>query len=260
MALCPDGTQQTGQGHRCASFSPSRSHDVLGGRLTPPIHPSSFSLSCAPAGCSNNRPSRDLHRGPARPGALVRTPDVNLFHARCAFQNLTGKSYILSYWIISIFWNTTSELRVKLSEMAERIHALETALRDATAPSHPLLSEELLRISNPLEPVRPHGNGAATGTRHTTPLNDQLQQHHQHALQQQQSSPVDTPSPSASSAVVKVEDEARVLDAFGSLSLSNSGGSKFFGHNANAWVRLYYIPVTHVFVLLMTWDTLVDAP
>jgi hypothetical protein len=125
-----------------------------------------------------------------------------------------GHQYVL---VLSVFplpltalrslWNSTTELRAKLAEFAERIQQLEDALRVAHAAIshglHPLLSDELLRIKE---------SAAAPTTE----------------------SMADDSSPSQASA-----PSVELLDRFGSLSISLSGGSKHFGHAANSWVRIF---------------------
>ncbi|KAJ7224484.1 fungal-specific transcription factor domain-containing protein, partial [Mycena pura] len=102
---------------------------------------------------------------------------------------------------------STQELHEKISELATRIRELEDALRSSHAhlskDSHPLLSEELLRIKAPLQ-------------REVSALRNQSND-------------------------VTVKDEEHnpdVVDAFGSLSISMSGGAKYFGTTANSWYFL----------------------
>ncbi|KAH8116341.1 fungal-specific transcription factor domain-containing protein [Phellopilus nigrolimitatus] len=94
---------------------------------------------------------------------------------------------------------STQELHEKISELCNRIRELEDALRESHShmsnQSHPLLSEELLRLKAPLqrETNEPTSNG------------------------------------------VKEELSADVVDSFGSLSITHSGKTKFYGHTANSW-------------------------
>ena len=97
---------------------------------------------------------------------------------------------------------STTELHDKISELCNRVRELEDALRDShrrvSEDPHPLLSEELLRIKAPLE-------------RETVADKDAHK-------------------------AAKEELNADVLDSFGSLSISQSGRSKYYGHIANSWV------------------------
>uniref|UniRef100_A0A0W0FX10 Zn(2)-C6 fungal-type domain-containing protein n=1 Tax=Moniliophthora roreri TaxID=221103 RepID=A0A0W0FX10_MONRR len=99
---------------------------------------------------------------------------------------------------------STQELHEKIHELANRVRELEDALRvdhaQITNEQHPLLSEDLLKIKAPLQREVPAlRNGA-----------------------------------------VKQEEESNpdVVDAFGSLSISMSGKTKYFGHIANSWLFL----------------------
>jgi hypothetical protein len=114
-----------------------------------------------------------------------------------------------------LFWSTTSELRVKLSQFADRIHALEAALESAhalvdTAP-HPLLSEDQLRIAH---------FGAPTSY-----------SAHESAVEEENNDDS-----------VMIEDEETTdnvkgtMDHFGSLAISRSGESQFFGRAAYSLV------------------------
>jgi hypothetical protein len=109
-----------------------------------------------------------------------------------------------------LFWNTTSELRVKLSEFTERIRQLEDGLRAAHSlvshERHPLLSDELLQVKE--------GGGA--------PARSSTHVHVPLAAEAEEQKP-----------------DVEVLDRFGSLAISQSGGSKHFGHGANSWVCLF---------------------
>ncbi|EEB92645.1 hypothetical protein MPER_08814, partial [Moniliophthora perniciosa FA553] len=99
---------------------------------------------------------------------------------------------------------STQELHEKIHELSNRVRELEDGLRvdhaQITHEPHPLLSDDLLKIKAPLQREVPAlRNGA-----------------------------------------VKQEEESNpdVLDAFGSLSISMSGKTKYFGHIANSWLFL----------------------
>ncbi|KAJ7918735.1 fungal-specific transcription factor domain-containing protein [Mycena leptocephala] len=99
---------------------------------------------------------------------------------------------------------STQELHEKISELANRVRELEDALRSSHShlsnEQHPLLSDELLRIKAPLQREVPAFRNQATGN------------------------------------VIKEEEHnPDVVDAFGSLSISLSGGAKYFGTTANSW-------------------------
>jgi hypothetical protein len=81
---------------------------------------------------------------------------------------------------------------------------------------HPLLTEELLKIKAPLQRDVPSTKSTINAT--SLPL------------------PNDIP---------KEEEEFNnptLVDAFGSLSISLSGGVKYYGHIANSWVRDFNLP------------------
>ncbi|KAL5492320.1 hypothetical protein ACEPAI_3767 [Sanghuangporus weigelae] len=90
----------------------------------------------------------------------------------------------------------TEALHEKISELCQRVRALEDALavahRATHADRHPLLSDELMKIKNPLE-----------------------------------REVIANPP--------KLQDEEDAIDAVGSLSISPSGKANFFGTTANAW-------------------------
>lgn len=129
---------------------------------------------------------------------------------------------------------STQELHEKISELANRVRELEVgkrhsrlilqsliaseiqdALRSSHAQlspeSHPLLSEELLRIKAPLQREVPAFRNAAN------------------SLKEEENNP-------------------DVVDAFGSLSISLSGRAKYFGQTAGAWVSTLS-PDTIVYLL-----------
>ncbi|KAF8633249.1 hypothetical protein AX15_001442 [Amanita polypyramis BW_CC] len=98
---------------------------------------------------------------------------------------------------------STQELHEKIAELAQRVRDLEDALRvthsQLSSQQHPLLAEELLKIKAPLQRDPPAGR--------TTPQ--------------------------------KVEENsAEVVDAFGSLSISVSGRTNYYGSIANSWYFL----------------------
>ncbi|KNZ80133.1 hypothetical protein J132_07123 [Termitomyces sp. J132] len=102
---------------------------------------------------------------------------------------------------------STQELHEKISELANRVRQLEDGLRIAhsqLSPTevHPLLTEELLRIKAPLqrEPATMRNQSA-------------------HAVKEE-------------------EQNADVVDAFGTLSISISGRTKYYGTQANSWYFL----------------------
>lgn len=97
---------------------------------------------------------------------------------------------------------STQDLHEKISELCCRVRELEDALRESNShlsdQPHPLLAEELLKIKAPLE-------------RDASESNQQD---------------------------IKKEDlSPDVVDSFGSLSISQTGKTKFYGHTANSWVR-----------------------
>ncbi|EJD07479.1 uncharacterized protein FOMMEDRAFT_115738 [Fomitiporia mediterranea MF3/22] len=98
---------------------------------------------------------------------------------------------------------STQELHEKISELCSRVRELEDALRESHSnlsdQHHPLLTEELLRIKMPLQ-------------RETSEPNQQDGN--------------------------KEELSPDVVDSFGSLSISQTGKTKFYGHTANSWYFL----------------------
>ncbi|KAG6844556.1 hypothetical protein H0H87_005976 [Tephrocybe sp. NHM501043] len=101
---------------------------------------------------------------------------------------------------------STQELHEKIQELATRVRQLEDALRTShshlSSEQHPLLSEELLRIKAPLQ------REPATNRNSIAPT------------------------------VKEEEQNADVVDAFGTLSISISGRTKYFGSTANSWYFL----------------------
>lgn len=111
---------------------------------------------------------------------------------------------------------STQELHEKISELCNRVRELEDALRDShghlSTQTHPLLTEEYLRIKMPLQresSSERFGNG------------------------------------------VKEEPAADVVDSFGSLSIGQSGRTKYYGHIANSWVCAHFL----VFSVKLTWHS-----
>ncbi|KAJ7453960.1 hypothetical protein B0H11DRAFT_265925 [Mycena galericulata] len=102
---------------------------------------------------------------------------------------------------------STQELHEKISELANRVRELEDALRSSHSrysnEPHHLLSEELLRIKAPLQREVPAFRNQQPGN----PIKEE-------------------------------EHNPDVVDAFGSLSISLSGGAKYFGTTANSWYFL----------------------
>ena len=97
---------------------------------------------------------------------------------------------------------STQELHEKIAELAQRVRDLEDALRathcQLSSDLHPLLSEELLKIKAPLQ----------------------------------------RDPPTARNAGQKAEEPGpEIIDAFGSLSISVSGQTTYYGSIANSWVR-----------------------
>ncbi|KAH6916246.1 fungal-specific transcription factor domain-containing protein [Coprinopsis sp. MPI-PUGE-AT-0042] len=103
---------------------------------------------------------------------------------------------------------TTQELHEKINDLAQRVRDLEDGLRAShsqlSSEPHPLLSEELLKIKAPL-----------------------------------QREPSNSRSANGSSGQVKEEEiDSEIPDAFGSLSISTSGRTKYYGHIASSWLFL----------------------
>lgn len=116
------------------------------------------------------------------------------------------------YHTLSFVLASTQDLHEKISELCSRVRELEDALREAhvrlSPPSpqghppqqHPLLTEDLLRIKMPLQR--------------------------------------ETPSERYGNGIK--EEPADVVDSFGSLSIGQSGRTKYYGHVANSWVRVFW--------------------
>jgi hypothetical protein len=134
---------------------------------------------------------------------LVRS-NCALFELPFVGSNVTGEGHRL-------LRAGASELRGKMSVLAERIRALEGALKVAhghysTTP-HRLLSEELIAIARVRE------------TLHTIPPSTSL-------------SPLLDKSAASTD---KDEDENALVDALGSLSITAGGNSRYVGPNASSW-------------------------
>lgn len=101
---------------------------------------------------------------------------------------------------------STQELHEKIAELAVRVRELEDALRSShsrlSVEQHALLTEELLKIKAPLQRELPSNRDPNAVT------------------------------------VKKEEVDPEVVDAFGSLQISVSGKSKYFGQIANSWYFL----------------------
>ena len=100
---------------------------------------------------------------------------------------------------------STQDLHEKINQLANRVRELEDALRASHAlhslEPHPLLSEELLRIKAPIQRENLINTGAANGTNE--------------------------------------EPGADVVDSFGSLAISDTGRTNYFGQATSSWVSRY---------------------
>ncbi|KZT27790.1 hypothetical protein NEOLEDRAFT_1059869 [Neolentinus lepideus HHB14362 ss-1] len=107
---------------------------------------------------------------------------------------------------------STQELHEKISELSLRVRELEDGLRvshsKTTSEQHPLLSDELLKIKAPLQREPSGQRNSATG------------------------------GPGGLNGIKEEESKPDVVDAIGSLSISDSGRTKYFGHTANSWYFL----------------------
>ncbi|KIJ61993.1 hypothetical protein HYDPIDRAFT_115133 [Hydnomerulius pinastri MD-312] len=101
---------------------------------------------------------------------------------------------------------STQELHEKISDLSNRVRELEDALRYShslvSTDKHTLLTDELLQIKAPLQREPPSHRNMSKGE------------------------------------VKEEEQTGEVVDAFGSLSISASGGAKYFGSIANSWYFL----------------------
>ncbi|KAI0372775.1 hypothetical protein BV20DRAFT_1014847 [Pilatotrama ljubarskyi] len=99
---------------------------------------------------------------------------------------------------------STQDLHEKITQLANRVRDLEDALRASHAlhsmEPHPLLSEELLRIKAPIQRENLINTGATNGN--------------------------------------SDEQSGDVVDSFGSLSISDSGRTNYFGQATSSW---YYL-------------------
>lgn len=101
---------------------------------------------------------------------------------------------------------STEELHEKISELCCRVRELEDALREShsqlASDVHPLLTEDMLRIKMPLQRESSDPNRSDENKDDLSP---------------------------------------DVVDSFGSISISQTGKTKFYGHTANSWVSWSYI-------------------
>ncbi|KAH7914632.1 fungal-specific transcription factor domain-containing protein [Hygrophoropsis aurantiaca] len=101
---------------------------------------------------------------------------------------------------------STQELHEKISELSNRVRELEDGLRVSHSyvanDMHPLLTEELLQIKAPLQREPPSNRNIVKGE------------------------------------TKEEEQNGEVVDAFGSLSISATGGAKYYGSIANSWYFL----------------------
>ena len=116
----------------------------------------------------------------------------------------------LTTWFFRFVLASTQELHEKITQLANRVRQLEDGLRashsQVSPEVHPLLSDELLKIKAPLQ-------------RDVTNVK-----------------PANVP------AVVKEEENnPDAVDASGSLSIGQSGRTKFYGQTANSWVRILLV-------------------
>ncbi|KAF9245323.1 hypothetical protein BU15DRAFT_41174 [Melanogaster broomeanus] len=115
-----------------------------------------------------------------------------------------GTSFLLSSNLFVLA--STQELHEKISELCNRVRDLEDGLRYShslvSSDKHPLLTDELLQIKAPLQREPPNYRNM--------------------------------PKPE----IKEEEQNGEIVDAFGSLSLSASGGAKYFGSIANSWYFL----------------------
>jgi len=99
---------------------------------------------------------------------------------------------------------STQELHEKISVLCSRVRELEDALRHShslvSPDRHALLADDLLQIKAPLQREPPSHRNVPKGN------------------------------------VKEEEQNGEIVDAFGSLSINASGGTKYFGSIANSWV------------------------
>ncbi|TFY72315.1 hypothetical protein EVG20_g695 [Dentipellis fragilis] len=105
---------------------------------------------------------------------------------------------------------STQELHEKITELCSRIRDLEDGLRvshsQSSSEPHSLLSDDLLRVKAPLQRETLNQNSTIT--------------HHQ-----------------------EEEHNPDVVDAYGTLSISETGHTKYYGQFANSW---YFLQNEHV--------------
>jgi hypothetical protein len=123
------------------------------------------------------------------------------------------------------FWNSTQELRTRLSELANRVRELEDALAGFAGDGHHLLRDELRRMKDPF--MTENATNTATTSSNT---------------------PTAAPSPASSSSrsgSLHPQDEAPVIvDATGALTVAEDGAIEYIGHEAKLWVSS--LPLSHV--------------
>jgi hypothetical protein len=99
---------------------------------------------------------------------------------------------------------STQELHEKITELCSRTRDLEDALRAShshnSSDTHPLLSEELLRVKAPLQRDAP--------PRNPTIVNQEEE-----------------------------ENNPDVIDSFGTLAINGAGHTSYHSQFANSWVR-----------------------
>jgi hypothetical protein len=110
--------------------------------------------------------------------------------------------------VLRRFWAENSARKEQLSILAQRIAALENAL-GAFQANHELLKDELLGIKNPFLPRR----NARLSTVTLSPLPGAV---------------AHSPDP----------EEAELVQAFGSLSVSDVGHSRYVGPTVTPWFLL----------------------
>lgn len=134
------------------------------------------------------------------PQGSLTTGQGNRYYTESYFLQI-----IRSYCLYSFVLASTQELHEKITELANRVRQLEDGLRASHSQishdPHPLLSEELLKIKAPLQREAPSHRS----------------QHHEPTKEE--------------------ENNPDVVDAFGSLSISPVGRTKYYGQIASSWVR-----------------------
>lgn len=107
---------------------------------------------------------------------------------------------------------STQELHEKITELCSRTRDLEDALRTShssnSSGTHPLLSEELLRVKAPLQRDAPPRNPTTV---------------HQE----------------------EEENNPDVIDSFGTLAISGAGHTSYHSQFANSWVRNQFCHTTY---------------